>query len=298
MLNSADEDRVDGAAEDHDILEFHGCKCNTRRIVDFLGGAGRLDLRPALRRRCPPSILPACLKPPADARTTIACVNSPTTPGTRASPNAWEYRVRRQGVGCGGECRTWSLSMCSTLTPANSEPRSSGLRIAFACCWLSCACCSASSGSVVADSGGANVNGAVDALLGLGRLRRVLAQVEVDFSNSMIEAFWRSMKHNWLFLNQLDTPAAVEHLVAFYVTEHNSVMPHAAFNGQTPDEVYFGTGDQVAAQLAQRRTEARQARLAANRMVACAQCLTDAPWPESSTISDVVRAHPQKSQMS
>jgi hypothetical protein len=50
--------------------------------------------------------------------------------------------------------------------------------------------------TVVADSGVENVNGAVDALLGLGRLRRVLAQVEVDFSNSMIEAFWRSMKHN------------------------------------------------------------------------------------------------------
>lgn len=64
-----------------------------------------------------------------------------------------------------------------------------------------------------------------------------LPRSKVDFSNSMIEAFWRSMKHNWLFLNQLDTPAAVERLVAFYVTEHNSVMPHAAFNGQTPDEV-------------------------------------------------------------
>jgi putative transposase len=152
--------------------------------------------------------------------------------------------------------------------------------------------------SVVADSGFENVNGAVDALLGLGRLRRVLAQVEVDFSNSMIEAFWRSMKHNWLFLNQLDTPAVVERLVAFYVTEHNSVMPHAAFDGQTPDEVYFGTGDQVAAQLAQRRTAATQARLAANRMVACAQCQTDGLRPESSVISDVVHLHPQKSQMS
>jgi putative transposase len=75
-------------------------------------------------------------------------------------------------------------------------------------------------------------------------------------------------------------------------------MPHAAFNGQTPDEVYFGTGDQVAAQLAQRRTKARQARLAANGMVPCAQCLADGPWPESSAISNVVHLHPQKSQMS
>jgi transposase InsO family protein len=152
--------------------------------------------------------------------------------------------------------------------------------------------------TVVADSGVEDVNGAVDALLGLGRLRRVLAQVEVDFSNSMIEAFWRSMKHNWLFLNQLDTPAAVERLVAFYVTEHNSVMPHAAFNGQTPDEVYFGSGDHVAARLAQRRVEARQARLAANRILDCAQCRTDGPRPEASAIFDVVHLPPHKSQTS
>jgi hypothetical protein len=32
-----------------------------------------LSGRPALRRRCPTSILPACLKLPADERTTIAC---------------------------------------------------------------------------------------------------------------------------------------------------------------------------------------------------------------------------------
>jgi len=38
--------------------------------------------------------------------------------------------------------------------------------------------------------------------------------------------------------------------------------------------------------------------LAANRMVACAQCKTDGPRPESSAISDVVHLHTQKSQMS
>jgi hypothetical protein len=39
---------------------------------------------------------------------------------------------------------------------------------------------------VVADSGVENVNQEVDNLLGLGQLRRVLAQVEVSFSNSLI----------------------------------------------------------------------------------------------------------------
>jgi hypothetical protein len=36
-------------------------------------------------------------------------------------------------------------------------------------------------------------------------------------------------------------------LVAFYVHEHNHVLPHSAFRGQTPDEMYFGIGDTVPA---------------------------------------------------
>jgi putative transposase len=61
--------------------------------------------------------------------------------------------------------------------------------------------------TVVADSGVENVNSQVDALLGLGQLRLILAQVEIAFSNSMIEAWWRALKHQWLYLNQLDTLA-------------------------------------------------------------------------------------------
>jgi hypothetical protein len=82
------------------------------------------------------------------------------------------------------------------------------------------------------------------------------------------------------------------------VAEHNSVMPHAAFNGQTPDEVYFGSGDHVAARLAQRRVEARQARLTANRILNRTQCRTDGSRREASAVFDVVHLHPQRSQMS
>jgi hypothetical protein len=55
----------------------------------------------------------------------------------------------------------------------------------------------------------------------------------------MIEAWWRSLKHQWLFLNSLDSVTTVRRLVAFYVQDHNQVLPHSAFRGQTPDEMYF-----------------------------------------------------------
>ena len=47
--------------------------------------------------------------------------------------------------------------------------------------------------TVVADSGVENVNRSVDATLAFAKLRRVLAQVEVTYSNSIIEAWWRSL---------------------------------------------------------------------------------------------------------
>jgi putative transposase len=54
-------------------------------------------------------------------------------------------------------------------------------------------------------------------LITSGLLSRVLAQTEIVFSNSMIESWWRVLKHQWLFLNTLDTVRSVEKLVAFYV---------------------------------------------------------------------------------
>ena len=51
--------------------------------------------------------------------------------------------------------------------------------------------------------------------------------------------------------------------------EHNTRLPHSAFQGQTPDEMYFGTGEQVPEELEALRRSARAERLATNRSVAC-----------------------------
>ena len=125
---------------------------------------------------------------------------------------------------------------------------------------------------VLADAGVENVNAQVDALISTGVLRRILALTELKFSNSMIEAWWRSLKHQWLFLHSLDSASTVRRLVAFYVDEHNRVLPHSAFRGQTPDEMYFGTGGALPADLMSRAAAARRARVEANRSAACETC--------------------------
>lgn len=122
--------------------------------------------------------------------------------------------------------------------------------------------CEAETPTVLADGGVENFNRGVDELIESGLLRRVLAMTELCFSNSMIEAWWRALKHQWLFLNTLDSVETVEKLVRFYVTEHNERLPHSAFRGQTPDEMYFGKGDDVPDELESGREAARNERLA------------------------------------
>ena len=85
------------------------------------------------------------------------------------------------------------------------------------------------------------MNAQVDDLITTGVLCRVLAFTKLKFSNSMIEAWWRSLKHQWLFLHPLDSVTTGRRVVAFYVDQHNRVLPHSAFHGQTPDEMYFDT---------------------------------------------------------
>lgn len=125
---------------------------------------------------------------------------------------------------------------------------------------------------LLVDGGVENFNGAVDELITSGLLSRVLAQTEITSSNSLIESWWRVLKHQWLYLNTMDSSKTVEKLVAFYVQEHNARLPHAAFRGQTPDEMYFGTGDKIPAELEAARQRARQERVEANRKRTCSTC--------------------------
>ncbi|MFC1763507.1 transposase [Planctomycetota bacterium] len=125
---------------------------------------------------------------------------------------------------------------------------------------------------LLADGGVENFNSAVDELVSSGLLRRLLAQTDISYSNSLIESWWRSLKHQWLFLNTLDTISAVKKLVSFYVEQHNTHLPHSAFSGQTPDEMYFGTGAHIPDELNTAKKQALESRMAINRSVSCPIC--------------------------
>ena len=114
---------------------------------------------------------------------------------------------------------------------------------------------------VFTDGGSENVCLTSDAELAT-LVTRVIAQVEVSFSNSMIEAFWSALKHRWLYLHRLDTLDAVRRLVAEYVGDHNDLIPRVELGGRTPTEAYEG---RPAPALEDACREARARRLEANR---------------------------------
>jgi len=79
--------------------------------------------------------------------------------------------------------------------------------------------------NLLADSAIENVNRTVNVALKETRLELILAQVEVAWSNSTIEIWWRKIKDDWKLIHRLDTLATVETLVAFYVEQCNSAIP-------------------------------------------------------------------------
>ena len=123
--------------------------------------------------------------------------------------------------------------------------------------------------ALLVDGGVENFNAAIDELIGSGKLRRLLALTDISFSNSLIESWWRSLKHKRLHLNSLDSVQTIRRLVKFYIEEHSTRLPHSAFRGQTPDEMYFSTGGGVSEELVAARKEARRKRMEENRRETC-----------------------------
>ena len=83
---------------------------------------------------------------------------------------------------------------------------------------------------------------------------------------------WRKLKHLYLFKYNLDSIATVKRLIAKFIDEYNTIMPHSAFRGETPDEVFFGTSRDIEKRLAEGRTKAREKRIEFNRALSCEDC--------------------------
>jgi len=127
---------------------------------------------------------------------------------------------------------------------------------------------------VFVDSGTENLNEHVDQLVSSDTIKRTIAQIDVEFSNSMIEMLFHRLKHRYLFTIPLTNFTAVEKGVNFYLTESNICIPHSALKGATPEESITGKwNDEKITDLKVKLNQARTARVTANQSLQCTPCL-------------------------
>lgn len=127
--------------------------------------------------------------------------------------------------------------------------------------------------NVFYDSGSENLNADVDSLIESKEMTRTIAQIDVAQSSSMIEAFFRRLKHAWLFVHFLPSLDAVSQLTEQYIHDHNEMIPHSALTGATPAEVFHGSwSDDDRKKLENEGCTARSARMQENLDAECQLC--------------------------
>ena len=127
--------------------------------------------------------------------------------------------------------------------------------------------------SLIVDGGGENKGFAVKKLEALGHFKKQVARFEIAFSNSMVEALFRSLKHNYLYSKEIRSHKSLKKHVDFWCTDHNARIPHTAFKGETPLEKFnqsWNTNEEI--RILVRHQEALKLRLKHNQKVFCEIC--------------------------
>jgi putative transposase len=127
--------------------------------------------------------------------------------------------------------------------------------------------------NLIVDGGSENKGPGVKKLEDDGLIRKKIAQFEISFSNSIVEALFRSMKHNYLYHQEITSFKLLKRHVNFWFREYNEIIPHTSFSGETPLERFNQSRDVDAEiQIRVKHEEALQLRIKNNQMVFCKIC--------------------------
>jgi transposase InsO family protein len=95
-----------------------------------------------------------------------------------------------------------------------------------------------SAGSLMMDGGTENTNRKVEKVLLHNNIKRIISKEDVRWSNSIVEALFRSLKNNFLYFKISKTIDELKRKINFYFKQHNNVIPHSSFDGAVPCEMY------------------------------------------------------------
>ena len=127
--------------------------------------------------------------------------------------------------------------------------------------------------NVMMDPGSENKNAEVLRFISSKNLIRTLAQVDIHYSNSMIERLFNSLKNQYLYHQGIHTIQDLTRKVAFYFNQHNNVIPLSVHRGGKPAEVFISSWNEATLnQLQQDKEQAFLARLKKNQEPACSVC--------------------------
>lgn len=127
--------------------------------------------------------------------------------------------------------------------------------------------------NIMTDGGRENNNDIVDQIIYVRKIQKLIAKVDIHYSNSIVEVLFRSLKHNFLFHQLPKNPLSLKRKVNFYFNQHNNVIPHNAHKGATPREKILGQWTKENEEfLKRKRQEALQKRRSFPVQKVCSQC--------------------------
>jgi putative transposase len=127
--------------------------------------------------------------------------------------------------------------------------------------------------NVMMDPGRENNNGQVLQFITSKNLVRTLAQVDIHYSNSMVEGLFHSLKNKYLYHQKIKSIEDLTRKANFYFRQHNEVVPLAVHKGGRPREVFLAAWNSTELeQLQVNKTSAFLARKKKNLEPPCSTC--------------------------
>jgi putative transposase len=124
---------------------------------------------------------------------------------------------------------------------------------------------------LMSDGGSENAIARTDFTLA-SAFEHLVAQADIAFPNSMVEALWSQMKHRWLFLHTLDSIETVERLVATTSATTTPRSPCPSSAAVRPMR-FTSARAPTSRPISPRPAAARRARVEHNRSLACGACV-------------------------
>ncbi|MCK8479026.1 integrase core domain-containing protein [Psychroserpens algicola] len=124
------------------------------------------------------------------------------------------------------------------------------------------------------DGGSENVNTKVSSLIKSysDTITHRIAKRDVLFSNSMIEAFNKVLKHQFLYPRTISNRTSLENIMREVIPIYNNERPQLKLGGNTPDETFNGTPINFN-QYSNGIKEQKALRIVQNKQNSCRSCL-------------------------